>query len=117
MRTLSRSLFAVLVLASSCAARRPQLTAPAIVVEAQQAGVDDRLQAIRMLEEYLAGSPDPTLLPWAMLHAGEQRRLTGDTTVARTWFERVAADHPTHPLKNAAVLGLALILFLACAGV
>ena len=109
MRPLSRSLFAALILASSCAARRPQLKAPDLVVEAQQAGAEDRLQAIRMLEDYLAGSPDPALLPWAMLHAGEQRRLTGDTTVARTWFERVAGDHPTHPLKNAAILGLALI--------
>lgn len=109
MRPLSRSLFAALVLASSCAARRPQLKAPALVVEAQETGVSDRLQAIRLLEESLSGTPDPALLPWAMLHAGEQRRLSGDTAVARQWFERVAADHPTHPLKNAAVLGLALV--------
>lgn len=109
MRPLSRFLLAALFLGFSCAARRPPLKEPDIVAEARDVGATDRLAAIRLLEEYLADKPEPALVPWAMLHAGEQRRLAGDDTVARKWFERVAGEHPTHPLKNAAVLGMALV--------
>ena len=82
---------------------------PPVVQEAIAIGVDDRLAAIRLLEEYLADNASSAQAPWAMLHAGEHRRLDGDAAVARTWFGRIAEEHPTHPLKNAAVLGMALI--------
>ncbi|MCB9780162.1 MAG: penicillin-binding protein activator [Alphaproteobacteria bacterium] len=82
---------------------------PPRVVEAAILGAKDRGAGIAALEEYLAGRPDEEVAPWAKVWAGEQRRLAGDDKVARKWFERAALDHPTHPVKDAAVLGMAVI--------
>ena len=109
MQRTVQTLLVAAALAFSCGAKRPPLKAPDIVEEARDLGASDRLGAIRLLEEYLADGADPALAPWAMLHAGEHRRLEGDSSTARAWFERVAGEHPTHPLKNAAILGMALV--------
>lgn len=94
---------------ATCAARRPSLDPPGLVAEAASVGATDRMEAISQLESYLSGKPDPEIEPWAMVWAGEQRRLGGDRSVARGWFERAAERYPTHPMKDAAILGMALV--------
>lgn len=101
--------FGLLLSLSTCAARKSALDPPAIVARAEAQGLTDRARAISTLEGFLADNPDPAVAPWAMVYAGEQRRLAGDMEKARTWFERAAERYPTHPLKNAAVLGMALV--------
>ena len=83
--------------------------APQLIEQAEAAAATDRAAAIASLERYLSGSPSPEVLPWAKVWAGEQRRLAGDDAVARGWFEAAALDHPSHELKDAAVLGMALV--------
>ncbi len=110
--TVLRSLLLALALVSAPADARRRDRAPKtpeLVEEAVALGPTDRMQAIARLEGYLADNPDPDVAPWAMLHAGEQRRLSLDPTVARAWFEKLAAEHPTSPLKDAALLGMALV--------
>ncbi len=109
MLRTARLLFASLLLGFSCAARKPPPAAPAVVVQAAALGPTDRLAAIRSLEEALTDGVSAEDKPWVMLNAGEQRRLAGDNSVARAWFERVAAEYPTHPTKSAAILGMALV--------
>ncbi len=68
------------------------------------------MAAIQMLESYLSSpTKDPEVVPWARLWAGEQRRLSGDPDAARSWFESLATHHPTHALKGAAQLGMAVV--------
>ncbi len=94
---------------ATCAAKKPGLNPPALVAKAEAQAPEDRAAAIASLERYLAGTPDPEVAPWAMVYAGEQRRLNGDLDKARTWFERAAERYPTHALKPSAVLGMALV--------
>ena len=89
--------------------RKASLTPPVTVTEAQAVGPDDRMKAIARLEGALAGDLEPDERAWTLLYAGEQRRLALDPPVARAWFEKLAAEHPTSPLKDAALLGMALI--------
>lgn len=91
------------------ARREKGVEVPAVIEQAEQAAATDRAAAIASLERYISGAPEPDVLPWAKVWAGEQRRLAGDLAVARGWFESAALDHPTHPLKDAAVLGMALV--------
>ncbi len=93
----------------TCAARRPTLQVPALIETVQQTAATDRAGAIRMLEAELAAHPDPAIEPWLLLWAGEQRRLSGDTAAARRWFEQLADRYATHPLKEPAMLGMAVI--------
>lgn len=103
---LAASLF---VLPACGGKRRANLTPPTMVVEAEAVGPNDRMKAIARLEGALAGDLEPTERAWTLLYAGEQRRLAMDPPVARAWFEKLAADHPASPLKDAALLGMALV--------
>jgi ABC-type branched-subunit amino acid transport system substrate-binding protein len=68
------------------------------------------MAAIRMLEdEAKSGRTDPAVHPWALLWAGEQRRLSENAAQARDWFGQLAHRYPTHPLKDPAILGMALV--------
>lgn len=108
--TSTRRFFLALALSlATCAARRSAVAPPEIVVRAAEQGATDRKGAIKALEDYLAGTPDPAVAPWAMVWAGEERRLNGESARARTWFEKVAESFPTHALKDAAVLGMAVV--------
>jgi branched-chain amino acid transport system substrate-binding protein len=102
-------LAASLLALPACARRRGGPKPPEIVNQAQTLGAEDRMRAIALLEGYLAGEPDIEVRPWALLNAGEQRRLAQDSDVARAWFEKLAAEHPTSKLKGAALLGMALV--------
>lgn len=103
-----RALFLLFLGLATCAARRPPAL-PAVVERAVAQAPDDRAAAIETLESYLAGKPDPAVEPIAMVYAGEEHRLAGDPQKARVWFEKVAERYPTHPAKQAAVLGMALV--------
>ncbi|MFT5681082.1 MAG: ABC-type branched-subunit amino acid transport system substrate-binding protein [Myxococcota bacterium] len=93
----------------TCAARRPALQAPPIIETAVETAATDRAGAIAMLEAELNARPDAANEPWLLLWAGEQRRLSGDTVAARNWFEQLANRFATHPLKEPAMLGMAVI--------
>ncbi len=108
LRRIPLALALVLSLAT-CAAKKPGLSPPSVVARAEAQGSEDRAAAIADLERYLAGTPEPEVAPWAMVYAGEQRRLNGDLEKARAWFERAAERYPTHQLKPSAVLGMALV--------
>lgn len=82
---------------------------PELTRQASALALSDRAAAVAMLERAINGGLDPEVLPWAKVWAGEQRRLLGDLAVARGWFEAAALDHPTHELRDAAVLGMALV--------
>lgn len=84
---------------------------PAIVAQAQAVAQDDRQEALRILEGYLTQPTDAALVPWVRLNAGEQRRLAGDIEPARAHFEQVLRDSPTHPARDGATLGLALLAY------
>lgn len=100
---------ALLLSLTSVAARRGELAPPDWVAEAAETGGTDRAAAITSLERYLAGKTDPEIEPWALVWAGEQRRLSGENNKARAWFEKAAERYPAHPTKEAAVLGMALV--------
>ena len=109
---MRRLLIPLLVSSSliTCAARRgPNLTPPEAVVSVAADASQDRLAAIASLEALVAKPDSPDQLRWALLWAGEQRRLAGDTEPARAHFGRLAEEHPTHPLRDGASLGLALL--------
>lgn len=93
----------------NCAARRPPLQAPAVIEAAAAMAASDRSGAIALLETELSGKVDTVREPWLLLWAGEQRRLSGDTAAARSWFEQLADRYATHPLKEPAMLGMAVI--------
>ncbi|MDG1478438.1 MAG: penicillin-binding protein activator [Myxococcota bacterium] len=93
----------------NCAARRPPLLTPPLIETAVETAATDRASAITMLESALRDNPDATTEPWLLLWAGEQRRLSGDDAAARSWFEQVADRYATHPLKEPAMLGMAVI--------
>jgi ABC-type branched-subunit amino acid transport system substrate-binding protein len=83
---------------------------PTLIHRAQALADTDRMAAIRLLEDYISRpTKDPLVTPWALLWAGEQRRLGGDEDAARLWFERLASRHPTHRLKGPAQLGMAVV--------
>jgi len=89
---------------------QPTGSVPSVVHRAQALADSDRMAAIRLLESYVSSpTRDPSSVPWALLWAGEQRRIGGDQAKARSWFETLAGNHPTHPLMDAARLGMALV--------
>ena len=101
----------VLVFAlTACVPKPSGATTPDLIRRAQVVSVGDRMAAIRLLEdEITSGRNDPAVHPWALLYAGEQRRLSGDYAKARSWFETLASRYPTHALKEPARLGMALV--------
>jgi len=84
---------------------------PAIVLQARSLAQDDRVEAIAVLEDYLAQGADPAILPKVALEAGEQRRLAGDPAAAREHFERIGRTWPNTPAHEGAKLGLALLAY------
>ena len=84
---------------------------PAIVLQARSVAATDRMEAIAILEDYLAQGADPELLPIVAVNAGEQRRLAGDPSTAREHFQRVMKSWPEHDAAKAAKLGLALVAY------
>lgn len=94
---------------ATCASRRAPAPLPNVVARALERAPEDRLAAVETLEDYLKGAPDPAVEPFAMLYAGEEQRLAGHGPEARAWFERLAERYPTHPAKQGAVLGMALV--------
>ena len=107
---MKRSLI-ILALLLGCAARsQTSNTQPNIVIRASVIAAGDRMAAIRLLEDELnSGRHDPAVEPWAMLWAGEQRRLSNDLPQARAWLEQLAQRYPTHLLKDPAILGMAMV--------
>ena len=95
----------------TCGARggRKMLKQPDLIKQADAVSPMDRMGAIALLEAALTNPEDPELIPWAMAWAGEQRRLSGDLVVARSWFEALAERYPTHGLRETARLGMALV--------
>ena len=97
-------------LLSACIPHQSSATEPDLIRRAQVVSVGDRMAAIRLLEDEIkSGRNDPNVHPWALLHAGEQRRLSMEPKQARAWFERLANKYPTHPLKDPAILGMAIV--------
>lgn len=89
----------------------PTLSAPSIVTQARALSVSDRMEAIVLLEDYLAQGKDKQLMAVVALEAGEQRRLNGDLEAARAHFQTVTKRWPEHPAKDAALLGMALAAY------
>ena len=102
--------FLIILCFSACIARQAGSAQPDLVRRAQVIASQDRMAAIRMLEdEAKSNRSDPAIHPWALLWAGEQRRLSDNAAQARAWFGELAHRYPTHPLKDPAILGMALI--------
>ena len=100
----------LLFISMGCVPRSPAATQPDIVRRAQVMAQSDRMASIRLLEDELqSGRRDPSVEPWAMLWAGEQRRLARNPAEARRWFEQLAARYPSHQLKDSAILGMAMV--------
>ena len=100
----------ILFISLGCVPRSPAATQPDIVRRAQVMAQSDRMASIRLLEDELkSGRRDANVEPWAMLWAGEQRRLAKNPSEARHWFEQLAARYPSHPLKESAILGMAMV--------
>jgi ABC-type branched-subunit amino acid transport system substrate-binding protein len=102
-------LLTLLLLPSSALAGRrsrpPVGRDPAIVQQALS--LQDRTEAILLLEDYLARGSNPALVSEVRIHAGEQRRLAGDLPGARAHFETAAAEKGRS--QRVAELGLALV--------
>ncbi len=100
---------ATFVLLSTGGRNRKPPAVPPQVLAGQVAAASDRAEGIAQLEALAADRSQPDLQPWAQVWAGEARRVAGDADVARGWFEAAAGDHPTHVVKDAAILGMALV--------
>ena len=62
----------------ACIAHQGNAGQPDLIRRAQVIASQDRMAAIRLLEDELkSGRHDPNVEPWALLWAGEQRRLSG----------------------------------------
>ena len=102
--------FAAIALAMVFAIGAKKSTKPPDVLdEAATLGAKDRAQGIALIETYLKGRHDPAERAWAMLWAGEQRRLAGNDAEARTWFVTLLDEFPTDRRKQGGVIGIALI--------
>lgn len=79
---------------------------PPVVKKAAQAG--SPAAAAELLEEALpSASPDDQ--GWLLLYDAEFLRLSGRDDLARPVFQKVAEEYVTHPAKEPAVVGLAVI--------
>ena len=105
MKLRTATLAAAMVLLLGAKATRP----PAVLDEAAALGAKDRAQGIALIEAYLKERHAPVERAWAMLWAGEQRRLAGNDAEARTWFVTLLDQFPTDRRKQGAVIGIALI--------
>lgn len=81
---------------------------PEVVENALSYAATDRQRAIQLLEDALAGRKPDKDTPTIMLHAGEQRRLAGNYSEAKSWFRRSRSLDPQAALAPATRLGEAL---------
>jgi branched-chain amino acid transport system substrate-binding protein len=79
---------------------------PSLISQAMALAEDDRLEALALLEGYLADGQDPHLIQQSALYAGEQRRLMGDLETAALHFQFLRRHHPG---VEPAIIGLALV--------
>ena len=75
-----------------------------IIQQAEALAAEDRLQAIRLLEDYLQDGEDPELQRVVRTYAGEYRRLSGDMPGARLHFEALQDGESRAPSTQAAAL-------------
>ncbi len=80
---------------------------PPIVVKKAAEAENARAAAAQLEEAEATATPDE--LGWILLYAAEYHRLAGDTGPARDGFSKVAADYPTHPAREPAKVGLAVL--------
>lgn len=101
-------LFVALALPSLAGAGRKQLQLD-IVDDALAYADADRDKAARLLEDAIVNEPSltPDQLDLLRVHAGEQRRLMGETGAAVDWFRQVKAKKGA--AVDAATLGMALV--------
>lgn len=92
-----------LVLGSSAQAA----SGPPAVVRTAASAESPRAAVALLVEAQAAATPDA--LPWLVLYAAEYSRLAGDTGPARESFTRVAADFASHPAREPAKVGLAVL--------
>ncbi|MEN0065050.1 MAG: penicillin-binding protein activator [Myxococcota bacterium] len=81
---------------------------PEVVESALSYAATDRQRSIQLLENALAGRRPDKDTPTIMLHAGEQRRLIGNWSEAKAWFNRSLGLEPNGVSAPAARLGIAL---------
>lgn len=106
---MTRSALAALVLGSllsTPAVAGKRLPEPDVVEDAAAFATTDRDKAARLLEDAATTANDEDK-PTIVLHAGEQRRLLGQTTEAHAHFRQ--AEGGRGPVRDAARLGLALL--------
>ncbi len=113
LRLLLTTLIAALVMSLALdahAGRKKRRAAedetPNLISQAMVLAQDDRLEALALLEGYLADGLDPALIRLSALHAGEQRRLMGDLETAALHFKFLRMEHPG---VEPAIIGLALV--------
>ncbi len=106
---LAAAAFGLLVVPHADAGRRQKAPpTPEVVEKALVLAPSDRLAAIAMLESAASDAADPAAQAVISLWAGEQRRLVGDTAVARAWFES-AAKADDKSVQDGSTMGLALL--------
>ncbi|MCO4743797.1 MAG: penicillin-binding protein activator [Proteobacteria bacterium] len=103
-------LFALLGLLATPAMAGRRLPTPDVVEDAAAFATTDREKAARLLEDAATNEDGATASerPTVLLHAGEQRRLLGETDAAHKWF-REAEGQGSGAVRSAARLGLALL--------
>ena len=79
---------------------------PVVLKKAAEAE-NARAAAALLVQAQLEAKPED--LPWLVLYAAEYHRLALDTGPAREGFTRVAADFATHPAREPAKVGLAVL--------
>lgn len=100
---------AVLAMLPTSARAGKRLPEPDVVEDAAAFATTDRDKAARLLEDAAAnGAVSEAELPTVWLHAGEQRRLLGETDAAHRHF-REAEGKGSGAVRTAARLGLALL--------
>ena len=93
----------------ACAGGRRPPPTPDLVEDALAYTTTDRAKSVKLLEQALERNEvSERELPWVQLHAGEQRRLSGDFPKAREWFDAALASGDKRALPSAR-LGLALL--------
>jgi branched-chain amino acid transport system substrate-binding protein len=108
-RLLPLLLLSLLLPGPAGAAKRKNAEDPAIIRQAQTLALESRVDALELLEGYLAEGEDRDLIALVTLHAGEQWRLSSDPVTAREYFDRVRTQHADNEAAEAASLGLALL--------
>jgi hypothetical protein len=84
----------VVALSLGAKATRP----PDVLEETATLGAKDRAKGIALIERYLGERHDPAERAWAMLWAGEQRRLAGNDTDPAVSEQLRAAIHSRSPV-------------------